>query len=542
MTQSGVLTREGGLSRDRVLLLAFLLIAIHIGLAWISRSPGISWGEDDAQYIILGREILQGQYAERWDVEAPAHARLPPGFPALLSIGNALFGDSVGVYTVLVLLCSAASIALFFLVVRRHFGDAIALFVTGLTAINAMAVSDAGYVMAEAPFRFWATLTLWSASRENPRAHHLVLAGAAAVMAALTRSVGVAVIAGLAVHWILERRWKAVGLLAVGSVPVGAWFFWTLVAPDPNQRALYLHTVLSVVQGSPAESEQSPLVAALKRVMTSLVRYPRTLVPVSLSFFALKANPIDNVLWAALGIATIPVGLLVAWRRWRLLVLVLLFYAAALLAWPWRYERFVSPITSMLLVLIAVGTAYLLRRQRTRVQHVALAGVASLFVVGSIQAGMPTLRAMMACDRSRPLESPTCYTEDRRGLLQLAEYARERTPPDAVFFVPKEGAFYLHSGRRTVRDIQFLRVPPDSLGAVLRRHGVSYAAVSPIGVSFQGHNRIIALACREFEKVASFEGDAVLLRLRENGPIDHDDETCESISGWREGVPARWAQ
>lgn len=521
-------------------MLACLLVAFHVGLAWVSRSPGISWGEDDAEYIILGREILKGQYAERWDVDAPAHARLPPGFPALLSIGNVLFGDAVGVYTVLVLLCSAASIALFFLVVRRHFGDAVALFVTGLTAINALAVSDAGYVMSEAPFRFWATLTLWSASRENPRAQHLILAGAAAVMAALTRSIGLSVIAALAVHWILERRWKAVALLAVGSIPVGLWFYWTLIAPEPDHRSLYLHAVVRAVQNTAAETQAPSWIATVKSTVSSIWAYARTLVPVALSFFALKANPIDNILWAALAIVTVPVALWVTWHRWRLLVLVLLFYAGVLLIWPWTYERFVSPVTSMLLVLIGVGTVQVLRHRTERTQHLTLAGVASLFVVGSIQAGLPTLRSMVACDRSRPLESPTCFTEDRRGLLQLAAYVREHTPPDAVFFAPKEGAFYLHTDRRTVRDSRFMRVPADSLGPVLRRTGVSYAVVTPIGIGRNLHNRVIAEACREFEKVASFEGDAVLLRLRENGPIDHEDETCRMIAAWKTGTPPRW--
>jgi hypothetical protein len=278
----------------------------------------------------------------------------------------------------------------------------------------------------------------------------------------------------------------------------------------------------------------------LKRTVGSILFYARTTVPVSLSFFGLRANPIDNFMWAALAIVTVPVGVWVAWQRWRLLVLVLLFYGAALAVWPWRYERFVSPTTSMLLVLIGVGIVHLLRRRSERAQRVALAGVASLFVVGSIQLGVPTLRAIIACDRSRPLESPSCFTEDRRGLLRLAAYVRENTPQDAVFFVPKEGAFYLHSGRRTVRDSRIIGAPPDSLGPLLRRSGVSYAVITPIGIYRNRHSTIIARACREFETVASFEGDAVLLRLRESGPIDHDDETCESIAGWKEGLPARW--
>ena len=66
-------------------------------------------------------------------------------------------------YTALVLLCSTASIGFFYFAVRRHFGTAVAFFVTGLTAINAAALTDAGYIVSEAPFRFWTTLTLWSA-------------------------------------------------------------------------------------------------------------------------------------------------------------------------------------------------------------------------------------------------------------------------------------------------------------------------------------------------------------------------------------------
>lgn len=259
----------------------------------------------------------------------------------------------------------------------------------------------------------------------------------------------------------------------------------------------------------------------------------------ALSFPGLRENIIDNLGWAALAIATLPVGLWGAWQRWRLLFLVLLFYGAALAIWPWRYERFVSPITSMLLALIAVGTVRLLRRRSERLQRLALAAVASLFVVGAIQAGLPTWRTMMACDRSRPLDSPFCFTEDRRGLLRLAAYARDSTPDDAVFYAPKEGAFYLHSGRRTVVENHFRAVPPDSLGPVLRRSGVSYAVFTPIGID-RGRGRDLARACREFEKVASFEGDAILLRVRENGPIDHDDEMCQSIAEWREGRPARW--
>ena len=118
----------------------------------------------------------------------------------------------------------------------------------------------------------------------------------------------------------------------------------------------------------------------------------------------------------------------------------------------------------------------------------------------------------------------------------------ENTAPDALFFTSKEGAFYWHTGRRTVLSTRFRGIPPDSLGKMLRGAGVTYAVVSPIGVGRRSHNTVIARACREFEKVATFEGDAVLLRIRENGPIDHEDETCQLLAQWKNGVPLRWRQ
>jgi 4-amino-4-deoxy-L-arabinose transferase-like glycosyltransferase len=338
------LRNEIGTSRHREVALLCALIGLHLVLGWVLRSPGISWHEDDARYISLGRELLTGGYAERWFVDAPTHALYPPGFPALLALANVVFGDSEHVYTALVLICSAGSIALFYFAVRRHFGTAVSFFVAGLTAINAAALVDAGYIVSEAPFRFWATLTLWAASRKNPSASHLAIAGASAVVAALTRTVGVAIIAGLALHWIFERRWKAVVLLAVGSIPVGLWLVWTVVAPDADPRSVYLRDIMFVVQESSANTQESAGIVLLKRMLAAALLYARSLVPEALSFFGLQQNPIDNLMWAALALVTVPLGVRIAWQRWRLLVLVVVCYGAVLLVYPWTFDRFISPI------------------------------------------------------------------------------------------------------------------------------------------------------------------------------------------------------
>lgn len=530
--------RGFALNQRQLLLLVGVLVAVHCVLAWTTRIPGLAWMEDDAAYALLARELAHGTYRDRWFIEAPVQARFPPVFPALVAVTNAAFGEHLDVQIAFVILCSAASLLLLFDVVRRHLGDFAALFVVSLLAVNPGVINDAGMLMAESPFRLLATLTLWATSIPNPSTRRLLLASGSAALAALTRTAGVAVIVALLVHWLLERRWRAIGILLLSSIPVAAWTLWTLSTPDSSDRALYAESLTNA--WSPEFHSRFTDLAA--RIVGHIFVYGRQAVPTSLSFFALKHNWLDNALWGVLLLLTVPLGLLVVWKRWRLLVLMLIFYAGVLLAWPWSDSRFIGPWNGFLLVILAAGILTLTKRWGPAVQCGSLALIAGLFLVGAIQAGAPVLRDRLACDRSRRALSPSCHRPDERGYLQLAEYVRTNTPPEALFFTPKEITFYYLTQRKSVRDSRITRVPANSLGDYLRAEGVTYATVTPIGIFREKHNSMLAHACRDFELVRAFEGGAILLRVRPAGPIDYDDETCRVLAEWRDGIPPQWRE
>ncbi len=535
MSVASLTTNRG---RGGALAAVFALVILHGALAWTIRSPGVAWGEDDARYSLLARELAHASYRDVWDVAAPVDARFPPGFPVLVAASNAVFGERLDAQIAVLIVMSAASLILLFDAVRGRLGEPTALLVTGLAAINPVWLTSSGSLMSETPFRFLAILTLWAASVPDERPRHALIAGTAAVLSALVRAAGVAVIAALFAYWLSERRWKAAALLALGSLPVAGWLAWTTIAPDPDARALYLHAILPNRQ----LSLLTRALRVLRRPLMNGLTYGRRGVPEALSFFAIKHNVLDNAAWLLICGVAMPAGLVTLWRRWRLLIALLLCYAIVLLAWPFADVRFVNPCIGFLFALIVAGVLPATRRWGRRASQLSLVAVTGLFVVGAAQGGLPVLRNRLACNRADAPRSAPCYSEDQRGYLQLAEFARDSTPPDALFFAPKEGAFFYHTQRRTVSDLKTVTVPPDSLRSYLVANGVQYAVLSPIGIPRTRHNNLLAHTCREFDLVQAYEGDAVLLKLRSDGPTNADSAACLAAAPWKDGVPPRWAE
>ena len=100
---------DNRLGRGAILLVLAIAIA-HAVTAWLGRTPGFGWGEDDAAYLLLGQSLRHFSYRELQDVGAPIHARFPPVFPLLLAMVGAPVGDNLGVLLAFVALCSGAAL------------------------------------------------------------------------------------------------------------------------------------------------------------------------------------------------------------------------------------------------------------------------------------------------------------------------------------------------------------------------------------------------------------------------------------------------
>ncbi len=220
------------------------LLALHAVLAWSMRVPGLGTGHDDAWYVALARALRQGSYAELPIVGNPLHAMYPPLYPALLA---ALGVTDPGQVWIGVLANVALSVATLVLVasVAVRMSPWLAVAVTLVCAVNPMVLYVASGVHSEPMLAAAAALAIAVAASGRRDARALALIGLMAIVAALARSIGLALVVSTFALLAFERRWRALAIFSVAaSVTVGSWLTWTVRAPRLDAGRSYVSDAL----------------------------------------------------------------------------------------------------------------------------------------------------------------------------------------------------------------------------------------------------------------------------------------------------------
>ena len=213
-------------------LAAGLLGAIFGVLVWLQRLPALTTRNDDLVYLLMSREAARFSYAQTWLVGAPIHTHYPPGFPGWLASLSLIFGEQMSVFVFANILLMVGALLLLFAAVRRLWSVPIALLMLSIVVVNPLVQRTVASVLSEALYLFCVSLTVWAVTVKPVRTRWLVLAGAGAVAATLTRSIGLALLGALAVSWLQERRLRALGALILPAVLASAaWLGWALLAP-----------------------------------------------------------------------------------------------------------------------------------------------------------------------------------------------------------------------------------------------------------------------------------------------------------------------
>jgi len=230
------------------------LLVLHAVLAWYLTTPGVGTGNDDAVYLLLARSLREWGYADLFYVGTPAQAQYPPGYPAFLALLGAIGGEQPAVFVAANILLSVTGLALVFDVVRRH-DPLVALLGLVFLAIDPLLLELAGAFRSEPLFMALTAGSLWLLAHPGPGRRAEGWAVAAAIAAALTRSVGVALLAGIGLSWLARRRWRAVaGLGLAAGLTVGSWLAWTVIAPRQGPGRSYVADATY----RPAEVEPGP--------------------------------------------------------------------------------------------------------------------------------------------------------------------------------------------------------------------------------------------------------------------------------------------
>jgi hypothetical protein len=576
--------------RGAALVFAAIPLAVHAFLAWRLRAPGISTGQDDAVYQLLGRGLRDLTYSNYWMVESFPHVQYPPLYPFILGITGAIFGDSLTPALVLSVLLSTLALGILFAIAYRWSPPA-AFLALSVGAVNPWLVRLAGQMFTEPLYMVCVALTLWFLAAPVKTTRSRFAACALAVASFLTRVIGVAMIATVLIQLFIERRYRAAVVFGVASLLcVGGWFVrGRIVAGAGPSGQAYIGDVLSTraqanptpdavaapppapaptpapaavpPQGTapsppapapaavpstpPAPAASSPdrfvssipgLVSVLvQRVASNVPAYLTQRVPTVLAFPTIPGTTLDNWLWLAIIMGLGGLGLWELGRRLPAAAIYLACYAGILLVWPYSLPRFLAPVIPLLLLVLFLGLARLVRQRRDARAWALPSVLALLLVVSGLGENRSRLSEMARCDRGAPYTSEGCYEPVERAFFAAVMQADREAPAGALFMSPKVATVYFLTGRKSVEELSPRPLEPAKLRQRLRSSGVEYIVLTRIQRDQMWRSERLRQVCDEWEVRGEYADGALLLRRILQPSQEQTQTTCEAFSRFLKG-------
>ncbi len=438
---------------------------------------------DDGIYLSLARSLAEGHgYRLLYLPGAPPAVHYPPLYPLFLAALWKLWSAFPG-NVLLFRAANGALLGLFaggfaaYLAWRRTLpaGGAALAVAVGSTAVPLLAVATV--LFAEPLFLVFAVGAWWlgdAARGSAPGRRAALLAAAAGVLAgltALTRSIGIAVVGGVVLALVLERRWRDALLAALGALAlVAPWTAWSAA------RSGAVPSVLALNYGTYDAVLRQAGWGALS--VDGLWEVLRPLGAIALATVRGAWRPVFGVP----GLVVLVVGAVAVGRRAPALGWSLACYFGVMLLWPYGPDRFLWAVLPVLLVAMVVGTLSLWRAAAVRsgwrrwvVRALVLAGalpVAAGFgryqLIGFVE-GFAT-SAQLGISRT---------------FDHVVPWVKSATPSSAILATEDEALLWLYTGRRAVPSFLWhlegrnaRSFGPDTLRAYLERSGATHVLLT----------------------------------------------------------------
>jgi hypothetical protein len=357
-----------------------------------------------------------------------------------------------------------------FLLARRTLGlsPAWALVVTALCAFNFFTFLLGGSVLSDLPFGALALTAALAADRSlEPDGHWgwMAFAGTLAGLSVGLRTVGVTVVAGIALVALLRRAWRRAALVClVGGALSLPWVlppFLRALAPHTGSASLPLGWTQTLAFYTSYVGQWRHFVpdwatqrAVLLKNFLSVAVEPGIFLLFPLAnrgaFFSVAVGSLLAMgTWA---------GIFLHFRRmgWKAIHGIFLFYLAMVLPWPFPPQRFLVPFIPLLcggfvLVFreIALRAVHAFRRPApankratAAVLGIALVGLSGIILANCAYLVPARLSNLMAGQRSLLAEKVQAY-----------RWITAHTQPQARFIAYDDVLLYLYTGRQAIRPI-----------------------------------------------------------------------------------------
>lgn len=510
---------------------AFLLLLTHAVLVWQTRSPAVTpSANDDAQYLLLARSLRSFHYQDQHLLGSPVHAQYPPVYPALIAMATGVLGEDPDVAAVVTLLCSLIALLLVYDMARRLTSPPIGLLALAPLVFNAHLVGYSGRISSEPAYVALSIAALWVLVAFPASRRGLLWAGVLAILAGLTRSIGISLIAALLVLWPLQRQFKAFALFAVASaMTVGAWMYWTAMSPDQFSARSYTAVATTTGRHLPG------ILGMLEvRTLNFFKVYVTKSFAAGLEFPTLAGTSIDNALWILLILGFGGLGLWSVRKRMPLLPLYVGAYLGLLLLYPFKLTRFYMPVAPLILLAMFLGVVELGRRWNPRLGAMIAVLLSGILLMGTVPRSLKLVKHLEHCDRSTAMSSPSCFPPENLAFYAAVRLANDVLPPDAVVLTIKEATFSYYTGRLVYHpDLADQKSEGDILG-FLDRNRIRYVAINAF---VGGANIATSLAphCRQIEVLGHFEPRTALFQIQPPGvAIPPARNACGLLQDWSE--------
>jgi hypothetical protein len=517
-----------------VLAAVGVLLLLYISLSWQLRIPAVTTGNDDATYLHLARAIAGFSYRELWVMGEPIHSQYPPFYPFVLAVTGFLSQYRLDAYLLVNAVFVLVALLLMFDAVRRLWSPGLALLMLAMVVANPALVRLGGNLMSEASFLALSSLVLWIPTRQPSERKWLAAFGAAAILAALTRSIGITLLGAVFLYWVWERRWRPLLAFSLAAVSlVGSWLAWTALAPHEVHGGRSYLTDVAV-----DSAERGLFLTLVGRLGTRVPDYVSKIFLWELPLPVTPATVADNVFWVLLLVGLGCLGLVSVWRRWRIGALYLILYCGLLAVYPWVVGRFLVPIMPLMVVVLLAGTDLIRRRFNAPLGiGLALGLVLVVFVTGTHE-NVSRLQDLRDCDRSMPLTSPGCFNPNQRSLFAATRFVAANSSDSAVVVTSKDATFSYYSGRRSIRPRSMLSDNPAVFISRVVEGGAGYVFLGRnASLEFGAYSEMLWGACRSLELVESFPPWSHLFRLGSEVAPDTTSAACRALAQFRATLP-----
>ncbi|MFN7545482.1 MAG: hypothetical protein ACK5TN_22105 [Acidobacteriota bacterium] len=452
---------------------AFLLLAPQYWIALLTPATGIY--HDDSIYLITARSLAQGHgYLIESLPAALPQTKYPVLFPALLSLVWRIAPDFPSNLLFLKLIPLLAALGWFYasfrLLLALSLPPLVATAAICLLAASPQVLFLSTAVLSETTFALLLTLCLWRAFTlpATPSQSQILTTAILAAAAFHTRTIGLALILGLGLHWALSRQWRTLLLFSI--------FSFSLCAPWPLWQWLHRYQTDPYLSAANYYSGYNVILN---------FSLPQKLKIIALNFLFITFS-LQNIVGAAaagfLGLLAFPFLLrsLFSSRLSTLIRLPLLTSACLILLWAWPPLRFLIPLLPL-----ALAACYLGLPLRVRPWAPTLLCAAAL------------VAGFQSANYSRAALSSGCWYPDSippqswSAFAAQLQWIRANTQPGDILQSNVDPTIFLFTGRHAVRGshrnamLQAYLNHPEPLGSprefesTLRHYRVRFLVETP---------------------------------------------------------------